>query len=159
MWHQRFNRNFTKLWVYAKKTKITTFIQQFSTPTSPFWSVFTERKQSMLFSVSRTTRICFYVYLCFDLNENNISVRWVKFRLSPWCHMDYLPISLLRFWTLIVLSTLLSTEGQRALRFHQKYLNLCSEYKRRYYEFGTTWGWVINYIFFILGWSNPLTLL
>ncbi len=33
---------------------------------------------------------------------------------------------------------LLSTEGQRALRFHQKYLNLCSEDDRRSYGFGTT---------------------
>ncbi len=40
-------------------------------------------------------------------------------------------------------------EGQRALWFHQKYLNLCSEDERRSYEFGTTWGWV-------LGWTIPL---
>jgi len=29
-----------------------------------------------------------------------------------------------------------------ALRFHQKYLNLCSEDERRSYRVGTTWGWV-----------------
>ncbi len=51
---------------------------------------------------------------------------------------------------------LLSMEGQIALRFHQKYLNLCSEDERRSYGFGTTWGWVINDRFFILGWTNPL---
>ncbi len=33
---------------------------------------------------------------------------------------------------------LLSMEGQRALRFHQKYLNLCSEDEQRFYEFKTT---------------------
>ncbi len=31
-----------------------------------------------------------------------------------------------------------STEGQRALRFYQKYLNLCSEDEQRSYGFGTT---------------------
>ncbi len=49
---------------------------------------------------------------------------------------------------------LLSMQGQIALRFHQKYLNLCSEDERRFYVFGTTWGWVINDIIFILGWTN-----
>ncbi len=41
--------------------------------------------------------------------------------------------------------------------FHQKHLNLCSEDEWRSYGFGTSWGWVINYIIFILGWTNPLT--
>ncbi len=39
---------------------------------------------------------------------------------------------------------LLSTEGQRARRFDQKYLHLCSEDERRSYGFGTTSGGVIN---------------
>ncbi len=51
---------------------------------------------------------------------------------------------------------LLSKQGQIALRFHQIYLHLCSEDERRSYGFGTTWGWVINDIIFILGWTNPL---
>ncbi len=51
---------------------------------------------------------------------------------------------------------LLSMEGLRALRFKQKYLNLCSDDERRSYGFGTTWGWVINDIIFIFGWTNPL---
>ncbi len=34
---------------------------------------------------------------------------------------------------------------------HQKYLHLCSEDEGRSYGFGTTWGWVINDIIFILG--------
>ncbi len=33
---------------------------------------------------------------------------------------------------------LLSMQDLRALRFHQKYLNLCSEDERRPYGFGTT---------------------
>ncbi len=47
-------------------------------------------------------------------------------------------------------------EGQRALRFQQKYLHLCSKDERRSYRFGTTSGWVINDIIFIFGWPNPL---
>ncbi len=35
---------------------------------------------------------------------------------------------------------LLYMEGQRALGFHQKYLNLCFEDEQRSYGFGTTWG-------------------
>ncbi len=46
-------------------------------------------------------------------------------------------------------------EGLRALRFKQKYLNLCSEDEQRSYGFGTTSGWVINDIIFIFGWTNP----
>ncbi len=44
-------------------------------------------------------------------------------------------------------------QGQKALIFHQKYLNLCSEDERRSYGFGTTWGWVINDRIFIFGWT------
>ncbi len=51
---------------------------------------------------------------------------------------------------------LLSTEGQRALRIHQRYLTLCSEDEQTSYRFGTTWGWVINDRTFILGWTKPL---
>ncbi len=60
------------------------------------------------------------------------------------------------FWTLIVVVPLLSMEGQKALGFHQKYLNVCSEDERRSYRFETTWGWVINDRVFILGWTIPL---
>ncbi len=46
-------------------------------------------------------------------------------------------MSLLPLWALIVVVPLLSMEGQKALRFHKKYLNLCSEDERSY-GFGTT---------------------
>ncbi len=59
------------------------------------------------------------------------------------------------FATFLDLGTL-CMEGQRALGFHQKYLNLCSEDERRSYGFGTTWGRVIKDRIFILGWTNPL---
>ncbi len=52
---------------------------------------------------------------------------------------------------------LLSMEGLRALRFNQKHLNLYSEDERRSYGSETTWGLVMNYIIFILGWTNPLS--
>ncbi len=47
-------------------------------------------------------------------------------------------------------------QDQKALGFHQKYLNLCSEDKQRSYKFGTTWGWVINDRIFIFGWTIPV---
>ncbi len=50
-------------------------------------------------------------------------------------------MSSLPFWALKVSVVLLSMEGQRALGFNQKYLNLCLEDEWRYYGFGTTWGW------------------
>ncbi len=65
-------------------------------------------------------------------------------------------MSLLPFWALNVVVVVLSMEGQKALRFHQKYLNLCSEDEQRSYGFKTTWGWVINDSIFIFGWTIPL---
>ncbi len=62
-----------------------------------------------------------------------------------------LTMPLLPFWALNMVVALLSTEGQKALGFHQKYLNLCTEEKWRSYGFGTTWGWVINDRIFIFG--------
>ncbi len=64
-------------------------------------------------------------------------------------------MSLLCFWALIMLGSLRSMEGQRALWFHQKYLNLCSKDERRSYGVGTTRGWVINDRI-IFGWTIPL---
>ncbi len=70
--------------------------------------------------------------------------------------MDYFNDVLLPFWALNVSVALLSMQGQKALRFHQKYLNLCSEDEQRSYRFGTTWRWVINDRIFIFVWTNPL---
>ncbi len=44
----------------------------------------------------------------------------------------------LTFCALIMVITLLTVEGQRALVFHEKYFNLCSEDERMSYRFGTT---------------------
>ncbi len=65
-------------------------------------------------------------------------------------------MSLLPFWALNVLVTLLSMQGQKALGFHQKYLNLSFEDERRSYGFGTTWRLAINDRIFVFGWTIPL---
>ncbi len=44
--------------------------------------------------------------------------------------------SLIHFWALNGSVPLLSIEGQKALGFNQKYLNLCSEDERKSYGFG-----------------------
>ncbi len=46
-------------------------------------------------------------------------------------------------------------KGQKALLFHKKYLNLCSEDEQKIYGFGTILGWVINDIIFIFRWTIP----
>ncbi len=58
--------------------------------------------------------------------------------------MDYFNDVLTTFLGLEHIIWVASMEGWKALRFHQKYLNLCSEDERRSCEFGTTWVWVIN---------------
>ncbi len=70
-----------------------------------------------------------------------------------------LTMSLLPFWALNMSVQLLSIQGQKALRFHEKYLNLCSKDEQRSYRFGTTWGWVIiDHFDDIFGWTIPLML-
>ncbi len=72
--------------------------------------------------------------------------------------MDYFNNVLTAFRALNVVVTLLSMQGQKALEFHQTYLNLCSEDDRRSYGFGTTWRWVINDRSFIFGWTIPFNI-
>jgi len=69
-------------------------------------------------------------------------------------HWLFFMMSILRFWTLNVIVPLLSTQGQKALGFRKKYLNLCPKW--RSYGFGTTWRWVINDRNFNFGWTIPL---
>ncbi len=76
---------------------------------------------------------------------------FITLRLNHWCHMDYFNNVLTTFLGLDVSVTLLSMQGQKALGFHQIYLNSCSDDERMSYGFGTTWGWVINDRIFILG--------
>ncbi len=69
---------------------------------------------------------------------------FVKLWLNRWWHMDYFNDVLAMFLSLDRVRILAVYESQRALGFHQKYLNLCSEDERRSYGFGTTWGWVLG---------------
>ncbi len=72
----------------------------------------------------------------------------IKWLMNHWCHMVYfIDVLILRFWLLNVSVALLSVQGQKALRFHQKYLI------ERSYGFGMTWGWVIKDRIFIFGWT------
>ncbi len=77
----------------------------------------------------------------------------IKLKLNADVAWTILTMSLLRFLAL------LSMQGQKALGFHQKYLNLCFENEWRSYWFGTTWLWVINDRIKIFGLTIPLTLL
>ncbi len=84
------------------------------------------------------------------------SCSYIILRLNHWCHMDYFNDVLTTFLGLERGTfNVLSMEGQKALGFHQKYLNLWSEDDRGSYWFGTTWG-SINDSDFIFGWTIPL---
>ncbi len=67
-----------------------------------------------------------------------------------------LTMSLLPFWVLNMVVVFLFLEGQKALRFNKKYLNLCFKDERMSYKFGMTWGWITNENICILGWSITL---
>ncbi len=77
--------------------------------------------------------------------HNRYSRSFITLKLNHWCHIcTILMMSLLPFWALNMSVALLSTEGQRALGFHQKDLHLCSEEEWRSYGFRTTWECVTN---------------
>ncbi len=83
--------------------------------------------------------------ICLFFAHKRYSRSVIKLRLNHWCHMDCFTDVLATFLSVGNISVaLLSTQGQRALGFHQKYLNLCSEDEQRSYGFGITWGRVIN---------------
>ncbi len=139
-----------RILLVRKENKNSDFIQLFflffsSVSVCTVWSVF-------------TTVPCVYVMLlmqepwtCIEdwhrLNSGTPDVTWT-----------ILTMSLLPFWALNVSVVLLSMQCQKALRFYQKYFNLCSEDEWRSYEFGTIWGWVINETIFTFGWTIPLNL-
>ncbi len=98
-----------------------------------------ERNQRCLRSVDRAHAECKQCWL-----RSGYSPKWRKITVEPLMSQIILPMFLLRFCALIVVMSLLSMKGQRALRFHQKYLNLCSEDEQRTCRFGMTQGWAIN---------------
>ncbi len=79
-------------------------------------------------------------------------------RVKDWHGGDFLMMSLLLFWVLNVSVALLSMQGQKALGFHPKYINLYSKDEWRSYRFGMTWEWVIDDRIFIFGWTVPVYL-
>ncbi len=94
-------------------------------------------------------RINCWIKLLFFFEHKKHSRSFITLWLNTW---TILMMSLLPFWALNVSVALLSMQGQKALAFHQKNLNLCSEAELRSYGFGTTWGWAINdRIFFFFG--------
>ncbi len=64
------------------------------------------------------------------------AMAFIKLLVGTW---TILSMFLLPFCALIVVGPFLSMEGQKALGFHQKYLNLWSGDEQRSTGFGTTW--------------------
>ncbi len=60
----------------------------------------------------------------------------IKLRLNHWCHMDYFNDVLTTFLGLEHVNYFTVYTGSKALGFHQKYLNLCSEDEWRSYGSG-----------------------
>ncbi len=89
-----------------------------------------------------------YFFVCKENKNNNLLNNYSpKSCLPPLSrvHMDCFTDVLAMF---LGLGTFALLSGQRALRFHQKYLHLCSKDEQRSYRFGTTSGWVINGMIF-----------
>ncbi len=76
----------------------------------------------------------------FFFAHKKYSRNFIKLRLNLWCHMDYFTDILNNFLDLGTLQLRCCLwENQRAIRFHKKYLNLCSEDEWRSYRFGMKW--------------------
>ncbi len=103
--------------------------------------------------LTRKRRNC-WSYFCFLYTQKKYSCSFLKLSLNHWCHMDYFIDVLTTFWAFTFSVALVSMQGQKALWFHQKYLNLCSEDEQRCYRFGMIW--VINDRISISGWTIPL---
>ncbi len=145
MWQQWFNCNFTKLRdnFFAQRKQKNDIIQQFFTSASPSGAI--------LESIMMHARAFHCIILVF-FEHKKYSRSFIKWWLNHWCHMDYFNDILTTFMCRDCGSAVsLSMEGQRALTFHHKYLNLCSEDEQRSYGFGTTWGWVVTDIILIFG--------
>ncbi len=170
MWHQGFNRNFTKLHKYflcTKKTKIMTLFNSSSPPHPvccgvymlPHWSESKRMRRDTLSSMAAHCRRLDKEKSCWIkslfLFSSRTKIILVASYNDGWNLVFYLfPCYISGPENITVV--LLSMQGQRALRLHQKHLNLCSEDEQRSYAFGTTWGWVIDNRNFIFGWTNPL---
>ncbi len=155
MWHQWYYFNFTKLREYfcvQRKIKLQLFLH-FISSTSP-WCHFGEYTY-----INNVCNLCTWICcLRSDQSANNVSayiccidclVQWIRSKMGPGCRQGILTMSLLRFWALIVLGSLLSMGGPESSQNSSKYMNLSSEDERRFYRFGTTWGWVTTSFSFL----------
>ncbi len=68
--------------------------------------------------------------------QKSILIPWENYAWTTDVAWTILMMSLLPFWALNVSVTLLSIQGQKALGFHKKYLNLCYKDEWRYYGSG-----------------------
>ncbi len=168
MWHQGFNRNFTKLWeyfLYAKKTKIMTLFNNSSPPhhcstilESIHW---TQTAYAVLCQPHHTDMFSTFIYALIwtktayscgaaDTEQHTLfaykkySRSFVELRLNPWCHMDYFTDLFATFLDVDRVNSIVVYGRVRQLsECIKNILYLCSED-------------VINDKIFILGWSNPL---
>ncbi len=130
----------------AKKTKITTLFNNLFSSVSVSAPRSGEYHDTCVWCCWRRSRcsdavlswVCVKVYY----GREEI-VEW-----SHWITWTILTMSLLPFCALNVVVPLLPMQGQKALGFHQKYLNLHPEDERTSYR-----GWVINDRSFIFGWT------
>ncbi len=88
--------------------------------------------------VVRTSLKKYFGFLCANFFYCCI---FIKLWLNHCCHMDYFIYVLTTFLDLEHVRSFAVYAGQKALRFHKKYLNLCYKDEQR---FETTWGWAIN---------------
>ncbi len=96
-------------------------------------------------------RVKFCFFLC---SQKKYSSILIKLRLNHWCHIDYFIDVVFTFLCLDRGSSLTVYGGSESSLVTS--LNLCSEDERRSYEFGTTWGCVINDRIF--GWTNSFAI-
>ncbi len=88
-------------------------------------------------------------------SHKKYSCSLITLRLNNWCHIDYFNDVLTTFLGFEHFSCFAVCD-QKALRFYQKYLNLCSEDERRPYRFETSWGREINDTIVIFDRTTPL---
>ncbi len=163
MWHQGFNYNFAKLREYflcTKKTKITIY-STIHFPELPSSAILESTPEHNQLCLCLWGKACICVVILSKMAEEGNSGEkncWRKLLFLFSLHtqkcifvasqkwswatdvtLTVLPMSLLCFWTWEHFC--IAVYGRvKAYRFHQKYLNLCSEDERRSYGFGTTWG-------------------
>ncbi len=157
MWHQCINRNFTNLRKYffhAKKTKITFYLTILLPELRlPSFRRVPKNVIAVISIVYALGKACVCVAILSKMEGGGncwinslflFSLHTKCIRLASqnlnWAN-DVIRMSLLRFWTWEHNSCVAVYKRDRALRFHQKYLNVCSEGEQRSYRFGTTWGW------------------